>query len=593
MRRLAAIVALTLVWAGCSEERDYAADARRANEILSTQGGDAWRRAEALFLYRQSEGKTGDPELEHDIDFGIGMITLLDAVQGVLLFVDQASQTEAEPNLGGDDPAELQEETVPLPPPERLAELVDDLLHGLLDDGVVAHWAELVPLEDYEFTFVEGGLQFPPFPSATSQAEPGEEPVSIDLSGTWDLTEIRIIYGVLQAALAGLEYVYAYDGVVETVLSAALTEATLPALPSSPVDFPLWLNRVVETLGLEPAPWLDPEFGVLSGGTDALVPVRARLQDGLDAIAAGFAYLDQETDDDDDVFPRSAFVSTIITRLAGDALGDAVSLISAVDGLLPVFELRGFTAALAASLRDETPFVPSQFFWNFLATGIGLLLPDYDGPLDPLGLRIPGFQLAALFTDPILRLTEATTGLFPYSCMLTDVEANLYGCKQVGVWAAVSEQEPFTDSNGDGVATGSEFDSVTQDTGVDGQVDANRDGVADAPAATTRPGAGDGIWQEPIALRADEGGEALLPPLMHASPLATGGVDAPNGIVDPIYLFFPNPSFNGFFVPLTGEVDNNEYAADVSATYGNGDLNRLIAAITWIVQSIDEEENAE
>src|SRR5690606_14309050 len=119
---------------------------------------------------------------------------------------------------GGDESAEG--EDTALPPAEDLAPVIDTLLHELLGTGIVEPWRAVVAADDFSFTFG---------PDPADSSAPGlvlnlAGGTTLDLNGEWDLAEIRLIYGVLQSALAVVELAYAWDGVVETALSVALGE---------------------------------------------------------------------------------------------------------------------------------------------------------------------------------------------------------------------------------------------------------------------------------------------------------------------------------------------------------------------------------
>jgi len=94
-----------------------------------------------------------------------------------------------------------------------------------------------------------------------------------------------------------------------------------------------------------------------------------------------------------------------------------------------------------------------------------------------------------------------------------------------------------------------------------------------------RPGAGDSVFNTYLGL-SPAGFD-----LSHTTPAGT--VDAGNGIVDPIYLFFGNASMNGMLIPVvaTGNPDA-PYAADTTKTYTNADLIGLVSSIVWMVNGL-------
>jgi hypothetical protein len=228
------------------------------------------------------------------------------------------------------------------------------------------------------------------------------------------------------------------------------------------------------------------------------------------------------------------------------------------DILLAVFK------PLQASISDSTkPFVVPQAVWGMLESASGII--GYTGPITAVSLRVPAISPAQFFANPI---ADIKTGLLPH--FETD-----------GRFTVESEQEKWTDTNKDKKAQAGEF----EDTGVDGFVDLNNDGVADFAG---RPGAGDGIFNDYLGLT-NPGAVApaipTLPDLKHKTPFGT--IDAGNGIVDPIYLFFGNASMNGMLIPVkpTGNVDT-PYAADTTKTYTNAELAGLVSSIVWMINGL-------
>ncbi len=67
-----------------------------------------------------------------------------------------------------------------------------------------------------------------------------------------------------------------------------------------------------------------------------------------------------------------------------------------------------------------------------------------------------------------------------------------------------------------------------------------------------------------------------------------GRVDPANGVVDPLYLFFNDASFNGLLVPLeaSSETTGPDYVADMDGSYENGDIMKLVSNLIEIVSSI-------
>lgn len=541
MRRFTLILPVLIALAACSKPVDPAERLAEAEELLRHRGGDAWHRGIALGKYRDvlDADPTADQKLR--AEFGIGMIGALDLIQAVPLLVDGLS--------GGDDAGA---DSASLPDAADLAPTIATLLRELLGTGIVERWRAVVALDEFSFTFSPLDDEARGLILDLGDSE-------LDLNGTWDLTEIRLVYGALQTVLAVVELAYAWDGLVVTGLQVALGSGEVPEMPASPAAIPAWLADALVARGVSPLPWLDPAFGVLPDA-GRLTPIRARLADGLSALAGAFDHVAGESGSQTGHLLKAATFTGDLLNLIGVDLGN----LSVAANILSVPSLRDLVARLEASLTTNGPaFVPPPFIVDLL--GLvgqgGVALTAYEGPKDPVGLRVPGVRLARLFDQPILDLKDPENGLLP-----------AYGTD--GRFVVASEQEPCR--AGTSLAC-----TDYEDTGIDGFVDADNDGLPDDPAAG-RPGAGDGVWNDPLALRDGRAGQ--LPPIVHVSP--RGVTEPSNGIVDPVYLFFANPNLNGFFVPLTDAAPSSAEAvsAVTDRDYANPDLMRLLSSIVWIVE---------
>lgn len=523
----------TLLLTACTPEPSVSDKLAEADRYFQEHGGEPGYRAAAYDLYREALEAPGTKQEHLRAHFGLGMIGLFDLVQGLprLLVTDPAKE---------DEPSDM-------PPADALARTVDTLVHVAIDKGIVEHLAVVAAEKDFSFNFIH--LVFP----ATDATQK-----SIDLSGEWDLAEIRIVYGAAQLVVAIEELGYSYDGLFEAVMKAALSGEPLPEIPSNPRDIPAWLVDAAKASGLEPLPWLDPAFGVL-GKNDRIATVKDRLDKGFGAMADAMIYLQAEKDDQkNDVFPKSSFAKTVITKLIQS---DDITL-SVVGTVLAADLLQDLFARLRDSVIDPAkPFIIPQELLDYIET---LLEGAYDGPSNLVELRVPALRVVKFFDNPIADLKAAKGGLLP-------------AFDAAGEFVVESEQEPWIDENENGLAEDGEY----KDTGVDGFVDNNDDGV---PENTGRLGAGNNKFDQPLAFTpygSTVTGTTL--PLKHKSP--AGKIDAPNGIVDPVYLFFGDASFHGLFVPIVQNVDTELYEADLDAGYTNGDLMRLTSSLVWLIQT--------
>lgn len=567
LRRLVAF-ALLLLLAGACDNRTPEQKLAEANMLLSQKAGDAFARSRAWGLYKDvyASAEQGS-QLKLDAGFGVGMAAFIDLIHAASRLANPVST-----------PVQTaQTKTAPLPAAKDLLPLISTLVDVVLDQGIIQPWQAVVNSNDYSFTFEPSSFVIPAFSS---------DGTDINLSGTWDLTEIRIVYGLLQNGIAAYRYIELYSGLLETAIDAALTDATLPDLPDNPGAFPAWIMDLSTALGYSVPPWVNPDFGVMRD-TAPLLDLRQRASDGFNQIVAGLEYLNAESNDKNDVFPRSEFVKQLLIRIGG--LDETDAVVTVVNGVFPATNIQELFMLLRDSLdNDNDVFLPPAWFWD-LIEGLELIAPDYPGPVDPVGLRIPAINLSRLFTHPIVDLKDRENGLLPYYCL--DDEVGLLDCTLKGEFVAASEQEPYNDADADGIIESGEF----SDIGVDGFVDANYDGMDDGLDLSTY--AGDGLWQQPLALNPgdaaldpddDDPLVSLVPALAHYTP--QGAVELPNGIVDPVYIFFGNPSFNQFLLPISNATDGS-YQLNLDVDYSNRDLMRFISSIIWIIESLPQQED--
>jgi hypothetical protein len=525
---------------GCAKSESVEIKLDRADALLSKEGGNPTNRGLARDLYWEALLDAKETPHLRRAHFGLGMTYFLDIVH-----------TALPPPSKNPQPADENPPPAVEPSPEEAEEtmrLARRLLHELLDGAVSRHFAKVIDAD--EFTFVFENLQF------EVEAEGGKTRI-IDLSGAWDLTEIRLIYGLFQTIVGTLDAIFLYEKLPRVIGQLVLHPATLPAFPAELHTLPEWTADLLEGRGLSPLPWNDPHFGQLvPGGAMALLALRdERILDGLAAMENGLIYLrTQGRQVPERTFSASNYLSSMVKIFS-----DSVPIQMAV-GLIPLGEVEDTFAALQASIGStQTAFIAPPFVWSLLDTGLATL--PYFGPTDPVCLGIPGLRLGRLFERP-LALTTGEQGIFPHT-------------REDGRFFSLSEQERWTDLNGNGQVDPGEF----LDEGVDGIPE---DG------ASARPGAANNDWDEPIALRGDDAcaGEDIdisrLPALAQRNPFTTK-IDPPNGIVDPVYLFFPNPSFNGLLTPLAEE--NGTLSAG-SADLSNGQLMRLFSSLLWIVSAL-------
>lgn len=522
MKRIFFALGLTLLAAsGCTTEPSNADKLDLADQYLSEHGGEPTYRAVAYDLYKEVLEGPDDKSQAVRAHFGVGMIGFLDLVQGLPRMLE--TDEDSEESSGG------------MPPADALAGTINSVVHEVVDKGIVQHFEVVRQEADFSFTFET--LSFPP-------TDPTKKPIV--LSGEWDLTEINAIYGILQAVVGTVELLYAYDKVPETVLTAALSGVEIPEMPSNPADLPAWITKVAKLVGLDPLPWLDPAFGKL-GDKALLVPIRERFVLGFGALEASMRYLQDESDKQtDDVFPNDEFLESILNKLMpGDDL-----IAGVLGGIITPVELEELAGALRASVDDGEVFILPDFLWDLLDTLLS------DKPNDPIELRMPGLKLSSFFTNPIVDLKDRETGLLPY-----------YDDK--GLFVLETEQEPWSDDNGNELVDDGEFD----DTGVDGFVDLDLDGLADFAG---RPGKGNAVFDYELGFND--------PGLRHESPL--GVLDDANGIIDPAYLFFGDATFGGALTPITTGTETT-YMADDTKPYTNADLMRLTSSLVWILGDLD------
>jgi hypothetical protein len=521
MRNPLAIV-LASLWlvSACVTQQTPIQKLELAEQYLSKHGGDASYRAVAYDLFKDVLVESQSDNEKVRAHFGVGMIGTLDLLQAIppLLVAED-----------GEDETAAEEST--LPPADKLAATLRILVREVISKGIAEHF-KIVSAEDaFQFRFEKLVLPFP-----------GAKDDLLDLSGDWDLTEIRLIYALTEFLATTVEYVYAYDGLVETVLRAALSGADLPPMPESPADFPAWFVEAAQATGLDPLPWLDPAFGILAE-PDAMPLLQARMVDSMGAIVGSMTHLlgEETTNQDSHIFTKNNFPGKAISLFVPEA-SQYIFILNALFGPERIREL--FIEVQRSLAEPEDVFAAPDFVWQLLGAALDLI--KFEGPSDPVSLRVPAVNLSAFFTHPIQDLKDRNNGLLPHY----DAE---------GFFTVHSEQEPGN------------ADDFT-DIGIDGFIH--------AATEPTRPGAGDDTWNDRLGLR----GSDTLPPISHFTPFDR--IDDPNGIVDPVYLFFGDASFNGWFYPITNSETGPAYKANKDVTYGNPDLMRLLSSIVWIFDGL-------
>jgi hypothetical protein len=521
------VVVFLVLFSSCTGKEGSLEKLERAEAYLRSHGGSAHYRALAYALYQSALPGLEEPSQRYRAYFGLGTIPLLDLLQaGVFALVTPPSSPSSPPSL----------------PPELLYQLLDHFITSYLQERILDFYAPLTVAESFRFSFEN--LTLPnPLPGST---------LPVDLSGVWDQGDIALIYGTLELILGLWHYLKAYPDLVPFLLKL-LTFPEPPSLPTVPPEIPpaffQWVSRVTEGR----IPWLDQGFATLRD-PEEITRSQSFVLSGLDALLQGFSLTETEATP-----PELALIAREDTLFHLALRFDLPAVIGFPGELLEV-PLKPLSSSLfrriVATARESftdpaTAFTFPKEVWELLKTAIQLLGKSRI-PSTPIELRFPALRLSYLYASPV-----------------TDLKA-LLPLRSDGRIAFESEVEPWEDENQNGVR---DCQEPYEDIGVEGAVDSDNDGNPDL--LETPQGKGNRRWDDPFGVR--DG--TTLPPLYHRNPREEW--EPPNGVVNPLYLFFPDPTFGGVLVPLAGS--DTIVSPDLTRTYTNPDLNRFLSLLWGLI----------
>jgi len=510
----------------CGEKKDRAIEAKekliQGETLLRKEGGSAHYRSLALDLFSSALPDLEEKE-KYRAYFGIGTVHFLDLLHLLFWFLSHPPK----------------EGSSPLPPPETLLAILNTLVDTTLRKGIVEPYRKVLSATSPGFvTFYFEKLSFPN--PITSQGGP------VDLKGEWDRTDLFLILGTIEWILGNWEFLNAYEGLLQGFLTLLL----LPDPPPPPKTFPeipAYWDRLLGKAFPQGSPFTSPSFLTLSHkeraerGYEDILTGTENLQNGIKN------WKNEQDPQEDDLFPNTGILLFLVRRLGlAPLLGEEFPL-EILETLIQPGDITSAVESFYYSHRDENrPFLLPQKAWELLSLSAeALTLPD-SFPKDPVDLRFPAIRFVRLYSTPPTDLKK----LLPVG--------------EGGSLLAESEQEPFTDWNGNLTwDPGEPF----EDKGVEGRV---------SPTEESRPGKGDGRWNDPPGVRSS----STLLPLFHKNP--KGEWEPPNGVVNPLYLFFPDGSFGGVLLPYKKE-EGGKFTANTETPFTNPDLNRFLSLLLWLV----------
>lgn len=540
------IVALSLITlAGCYSEDDLTAREllAKADGLLENGGlTEAEPRAFALDYYWQAyEKDPTDPLVDSHVNLGLALIKTFNLIESFVALLDVLFPPETEE--GTDSAINFS--------PEDLYRIIEAINIGAIRE-IGGHYAH-VAINYPETTFYLNDTQLNL-----------KGLISLDLSGELDAGEIRLFGGLFETIAAVLDLLFAYERLPETLFSMLLNQEFDLGYTGDPAKF---FNQTPEAF---PNPLLNTYFGTALEGGLYVTQAGERLALALGLWHECFIGLAAEEDDQsDDILPNDDLVGKLLTMIGMDATDPTISLIAGQSAII-INLLTDLFGGLKASIVGETIFDPNPL--------LGLVLSLVGGGAD---LVLPGLDLHAFFADPVLDLKD----LFPAFYMEDE------GDFIAGDLRLVTEQEDFVDANENGTYdNGEDF----TDSGIDGFVDADYDGVPDSVWPEEYSiidanwpdgilGRNDGRFTDKPGYRDVTADILRLPPLGHYNPITEENEPA-NGIVDHTYFFWLDPSFGGLLVECE-QTDSQIVITDQPMR--NGNLNGLISTLSTMLAGLE------
>ena len=540
---VAAVLTLSLM-VGCGPEKlskEQKFDAAR--DLTQNRYMDDGYRAQAMGYWRELDEDRASLTAEQKqwVDFGIGILTMVDMVQGVQDLLQELISGSDE---GSEDEASSDATEESAITGEVAAKLVTGIRDNFLQTELVERFERVLaanPNFEAEFACRDGQ-------------------VDCMLVGNLDSGEILLFTGLLGVTSSLLEQLTAREGLIEFALDTAMDPPALDESQNLFRQLPELAYATLDTYarahyqkGFADSPMFELKSGsaTLSEQQGAMVKYLTMLRDGFKAT---------EGDDSEsgEVFDRDNYIGDILTEFVGlEDLGLADIVIDSISVTELREELDGVVASFAATSTDAAGAYYFPALYADLKGLAGDLLPD------PSDAHIPSVWLGGLFTAD---KADWKTGLLPR------FDAS------DGAFYAQWEQEPY------------EYD-VDKLLGPARYKDVGVEGVPYAFDLTTMLndgsvatfGADNDDFDSEVAKR--EAGD-VIPPLGHYDP--DGNLERPNGYVNPMYLFWSDGSFAGMLAPTVnvGTGDDPVYAANPAEQYANRNLNGLVSALLSLIAGL-------
>ena len=516
-----------------------------ARTLTTTRYMDDGYRAQAMGYWRELDAKRSEltDEQQPWVDFGIGILTMVDLVQGAGDLLDGALADES------DDAADADEDGEPEDTEDDESAAISGAVAAKLLQGIRDNFLQAELVDRFE-RVLEANPNF----EADFACREGQ--VDCMLAGNLDSGEILLFTGLLGAVSSLLEQVSAREGLIEFALD---TVQNPPELDESQNLFRQLPTLAVSTLDAYAqqhygSTFADSPMLTLKAGSPSLAEQQTTMARYVDMIRDGLAATEDDDNDSGEVFERNNYIGDILTEFIGlDDLGLADAIVDQFSITELREEMDHIVDSFAATATDAAG---AYYFPTGIYDELGGFLPN------PVQAHIPSIWLGGLFASD---KQDWKAAFFP------QIDAG------AGAFYAQWEQEPYS-YDADELLGPSDY----EDVGVRGVAFA-----ADQRTALTGVeddfGVDNGSFDSPVGERAADDD---VPPLGHVNP--EGAVERPNGYVDPLYLFWSDGSFGGVLAPTVnvGSTDDPIYQADPNNDYANRNLNGLVSALLGLIADL-------
>lgn len=501
----------------------------RAQKYTTERYMEDGYRAQALgdWMWFDQNGRKGLSAKEKVwVDFGIGFLTMIDLRQGIPTLIDGLAGNES----GG---------------VSLSVDKIVDIVNNLHTEIIHKSLAE-------RFAAVAADPSFSANMDCNPETFPGPK---CPFRGNLDFGDIALFAGITGLTDAILSDLNSHDRLLNLLVDVALNPPAMPEVSNPFRTMPAIIWKVLED-------YAQANYGKSFAVSDLLVrtgdgeAVRQQFVKSMTFLRDGFFSTSQESSDQgEEVLPKKNYISYFLERVVGVTDTSMLAMVSLAEttGILTVDRFTAESAAILDSLKAD-PGDNGQYYLSPFLTGV---LDDIKGilpfslPPSLADMYLPAIWLGGLFgpalAHPMLLLPVSENKSFR-----VEFEQENY---------SATHDEVFFRKGGS-----------YEDTGFM---------AATSTGTPLLVGAGNGVFNDTLGYRKDKNFVGDKNGVFHQSPLTTV-TELPNNWVDPVYLFWPDPSFGNVLVPT---VQNNKLLeTDDTGHYGNAQLNGFVSAIFSIIQ---------